>query len=34
MNEEGVNPIKLEDGNIPQPPNAQQDQPSPEDVFN
>ena len=34
MNKEGVNLIKLEDGNIPQPPNTQQDGPSPEDVFN
>ena len=34
MNEEGLNPIELEDGNIPQPLNAQQDQLSPEDVFN
>ena len=34
MNEEGVNPIELEDGNIPHPVNDQQGQPSPEDVFN
>ena len=34
MNEEGLNPIEREDRNIPQPLNAQQDQPSPEDVFN
>ena len=34
MNKDIANPIKLKDGNIPEPPSDEYEQPSPEDVYN